>query len=145
MAVEIVRLSQALGGEVRGVDPGRPLEPGIVDAIREAWREHIVLVFRNQDLSPDAQIAFAERFGVVGVRSRPASRRGADEALDPRLMLISNIRRNGQPIGSLPDGEMFFHHDGCHAAEPYLGTFLYAIEVPPYGGNTCFAKLCRAY
>ena len=40
---------------------------------------------------------------------------------------------------------MFFHLDGCHAAEPYLGTFLYAIEVPPYGGNTCFANMCRAY
>ena len=143
--LDIVPLSGALGAEVRGVDLRQPLERGAVDAIRDAWQEHVVLLFRDQALSPEAQIAFAGNFGAVGARSRPVARRGAEEALDPRLMLISNIRRDGKPIGSLPDGEMFFHHDGCHAAEPYLGTFLYAIEVPAEGGNTCFANMCRAY
>ena len=145
MPLDVVPLSKALGAEVRGVDLRQPLERSAVDAIRDAWQKHIVLLFRDQDLSPEAQIAFTERFGVIGSRSRPVARRGAEEALDSRLMLISNIRRDGEPIGSLPDGEMFFHHDGCHAAEPYWGTFLYAIEVPAQGGNTCFANMCRAY
>jgi taurine dioxygenase len=145
VAIEIAPLSAALGAEVRGVDLRRPLADEAIDVIRDAWHRHIVLLFRGQELSPKAQIAFAEKFGVVGRRSRPVARRGAEEALDARLMLISNIRRDGQPIGSLPDGEMFFHHDGCHAAEPYWGTFLYAIEVPSQGGNTCFANMCRAW
>jgi taurine dioxygenase len=60
-------------------------------------------------------------------------------------MLVSNIRKDGKPIGSLPDGEMWFHHDMCYVAEPHKGTFLYAIEVPNTGGNTRFTNMYKAY
>ena len=61
------------------------------------------------------------------------------------IMLISNIRENGVPIGNLPDGEMWFHHDMLHVEMPHKGTCLYSVEVPSKGGNTCFANCTTAY
>tara|TARA_Y100001970_G_scaffold293013_1_gene437188 strand:- start:3755 stop:4342 length:588 start_codon:yes stop_codon:yes gene_type:complete len=60
-------------------------------------------------------------------------------------MLVSNIRKNGEPIGSLPDGEMQFHSDGAHRDTPYAATTLYAIKLPSRGGDTLFANLAMAY
>jgi taurine dioxygenase len=63
----------------------------------------------------------------------------------PNIMLISNIRENGEPIGALPDGEMNFHHDMIHSEMPHNGTLLYSVEVPTYGGDTLFASGYAAY
>ena len=60
-------------------------------------------------------------------------------------MLVSNVRENGVPIGSLRDGEMWFHHDMSYTEAPYKGTMLYGIEIPSVGGNTLFANMYKAY
>jgi taurine dioxygenase len=60
-------------------------------------------------------------------------------------MLISNIRKDGKPIGALPDGEMHFHTDQSHQETPCSGTMLYALEVPSTGGDTLFANCYTAY
>ena len=60
-------------------------------------------------------------------------------------MLISNIRENGETIGALPDGEMMFHHDTIHRADPHKATLLYSVEIPTYGGDTLFASGTAAY
>ena len=91
------------------------------------------------DLDQDAQLRFSAQFGIVGERSRPAERRPEGADFHPSIMLVSNIRENGRPIGSLPDGEMWFHHDMCYDKAPHKGTFLYAMELPSTGGNTLFS------
>src|SRR6185437_8813318 len=63
----------------------------------------------------------------------------------PAVMLISNIREDGKPIGALPDGEMQFHTDQCHQERPAMASMLYAIELPKVGGNTLFANAYTAY
>src|SRR5207245_9774064 len=63
----------------------------------------------------------------------------------PGIMLISNIRENGEPIGALPDGEMMFHHDMIHAEVPSKATLLYSVEITSTGGNTLFASGYAAY
>jgi len=63
----------------------------------------------------------------------------------PGIMMISNIRENGEPIGALPDGEMMFHHDMIHSDKPDKATLLYAVEIPSSGGNTLFASGYAAY
>jgi taurine dioxygenase len=63
----------------------------------------------------------------------------------PGIMLISNIRENGEPIGALPDGEMMFHHDMIHKEVPSKATLLYSVEIPSVGGNTLFASGYAAY
>jgi len=117
--LDIRPLSDALGAEIRGVDLSRPLDGETVAAIEAAWQEHIVLLFRDQELGIDEQVAFAENFGVVGTRSRPAERRPEGADYNAAIMLVSNIKKDGQYIGSLPDGEMWFHHDMCYDPGPF--------------------------
>ncbi len=147
MPLEIKPLSPALGAEIAGVDLRDELSAATVAAIIDAWHEHLVLLFRNHDLSEDDQIRFARHFGALQKRTRPP------EAINeyghtkyPELtMLVSNIRDNGKLICSLPDGEMHFHSDQCYLEKPAAGTFLYAIEVPSQGGDTLFLNMYKAY
>ena len=145
MSLDITPLSRALGAEIRGLDLGEPLDALAIAAIEDAWHEHIVLVFRDQDLDEDAQLRFAGRFGTLGERARPVERRAEGADYNSAIMLVSNIRENGVPIGSLRDGEMWFHHDMSYTEAPYKGTMLYAIEIPSVGGNTLFANMYKAY
>lgn len=143
--MEIIPLSDAIGAEIRGVDLSNPLDTATASIIEMAWHDHIVLLFRDQDIDTDQQIAFAKHFGNVGTRSRPAERRPEGADYNASVMLVSNIKKNGQYIGSLPDGEMWFHHDMCYDPAPHKGTFLYAMELPSIGGNTLFANMYMAY
>ena len=143
--LDIQPLSEVIGAEVNGIDLSEPLDSDTVAAITDAWHEHIVLLFRDQEIDADQQIAFAENFGDVGVRSRPAERRPEGADYNASIMLVSNVKKNGEYIGSLPDGEMWFHHDMCYDKAPHKGTFLYAMELPSKGGNTLFANMYSAY
>ena len=145
MTFEAVPLSDALGAEIKGVDLSQPIDDATVAAIEAAWAEHIVLLFRNQRLDEDRQLEFAARFGELGARARPPERRPEGANYNDAVMLVSNVKRNGVYIGSLQDGEMWFHHDMCYDPAPYKGTFLYAIELPSTGGNTLFANMYSAY
>ena len=143
---ELRPLSPALGAEIVGLDIERPPDQATIAALVEAWRDNIVLLFRKPGLSQEDQLRFAGCFGRVGERSRPRDKRPEDfTELHPAFMLISNVREDGKPIGSLPDGEMMFHHDTIFTPQPHLGTMLYAIEVPASGGNTRFNNLYKAY
>lgn len=143
--MEIIPLSETIGAEVRGIDLREPLDAETRTALEDAWHKHIVLLFRDQDLDETAQIAFANQFGEVGSRSRPVDRRAEGADYNAAIMLVSNAKENGKYIGSLPDGEMWFHHDMCYDRAPHKGTFLYAMELPSTGGNTCFANMYEAY
>jgi taurine dioxygenase len=143
--LDITRISDALGAEIAGLDLREPLDSATVAAIEDAWHEHIVLVFRDQDLDEDAQLRFAAQFGELGERARPPERRAEGADYNAAIMLVSNVRENGIPIGSLRDGEMWFHHDMSYTEAPYKGTMLYGIEIPSVGGNTLFANMYEAY
>ena len=140
-------LSPALGAEIVGLDLRQELGAGTVADILDTWHQHLVLVFRDQQLSEDEQIRFARHFGVLEKRRRPSEARNEAAMIKyPELtMLVSNIRENGKLIGSLPDGEMHFHSDFCYLEKPAKGTFLYAIEVPSRGGDTLFLNMYKAY
>lgn len=143
--MEIIPLTDTIGAEIRGIDLSEELDDATAQAIEDAWQKHIVLLFRDQDLDEDAQIAFANKFGEVGSRSRPVERRAEGADYNDAIMLVSNVKKDGKYIGSLPDGEMWFHHDMCYDRAPHKGTFLYAMELPSTGGNTCFANMYEAY
>ena len=145
MSIEVTPLSPALGAEISGVDLGRPIDAAEFRAIHAAWLAHQVLVFRGQSVAEAAQVQFSTLFGDLPERSRFRKRTDAPSRTHESIMLITNIREDGQTIGSLPDGEMMFHTDGAYDEHPYRYTFLHAIEVPSHGGNTLFANMYRAY
>ena len=133
-------LSPALGAEIIGIDLRQPLDERTSAQLREAWHENLVILLRNQHLSEDDQVRFAETFGPPAVIHTPQF-----ATKNPAVMLISNIRQDGKLIGALPDGEMHFHSDQCYQERPAMASMLYAIEVPSKGGNTLFANAYMAY
>ncbi len=141
---QTVPLSPALGAEIRGLDLSRPLDRETVGALRAAWLEHLVLLFRGQELDVDAQARFAKYFGKTSDTQSP-DRRSLKHNPDPRVLLITNIREDGKPIGFLPDGELQFHSDSAFLERPLMATVLYAVEIPDSGGETLFANAYRAY
>jgi taurine dioxygenase len=133
-------LSRALGAEIIGVDLREPLDDTTFEQILAAWHQHLVILLRDQKLTEEDQVRFAERFG-------PPAKIHTKQFMQkhPAVMLISNIREDGKPIGALPDGEMHFHTDQCHQERPAMASMLYAIEIPSKGGNTLFANAYTAY
>jgi len=133
-------LSSALGAEIAGVDLSKPIGAELFARIQDCWHQNLVVLFRDQHLSEDDQVRFAERFGPLAV-----SHTRRYTTANPAVMLISNIRENGKQIGALPDGEMHFHSDQCYQEKPAMASMLYAIEIPCAGGNTLFANAYAAY
>jgi taurine dioxygenase len=144
--LEVVPLSKHIGAEIRGIDLRDRPDDATIRAIYQAWLDHLVIVFPGQTLSQEDLLRVTGYFGELSELSRPAKYfpKGYSRLL-PGIMLISNIRENGEPIGALPDGEMMFHHDMIHAEVPSKGTLLYSVEIPSTGGNTLFASGYAAY
>lgn len=146
MNLSVVPLTKHIGAEIRGIDLREPPDAATIAELKRLWLRWAVIVFRGQNLSQEDLLRATTYFGRVGKLARPKEYRppGYDRLLDG-VMLISNIRENGEAIGALPDGEMMFHHDMLHARVPHKGTCLYSVEVPPVGGNTLFANGTIAY
>ena len=146
MSIEAIPLTKYIGAEIRGVDLTKPFDEATRRQVYALWLEHLVLIFRGQELTQEQFVASTANFGKLAKLIRPAEFRppGYARLLD-NIMLISNIRENGIPIGALPDGEMWFHHDMLHVDIPHKGTCLYSVEIPAKGGNTLFANCYRAY
>lgn len=133
-------LSPALGAEIIGVDLRQAMDGRFTSQVLDVWHENLVILLRDQQLSEEDQVRFAERFGTLAVSHTRRFTTG-----NPAVMLISNIREDGKQIGALPDGEMHFHSDQCYQERPAMASMLYAIEVPSNGGNTLFANAYKAY
>ncbi len=133
-------LCPALGAEIIDVDLREAMDDGLFSQILDAWHERLIILLRDQHLTEEDQVRFAERFGPLAmIHTRQFVK------THPAVMLISNIREDGKPIGALPDGEMHFHSDQCYQEQPAKASMLYAIEVPSKGGNTLFANAYLAY
>jgi alpha-ketoglutarate-dependent taurine dioxygenase len=133
-------LSPALGTEIIGVDLRREMDDGLAARLLEIWHRNLVILLRDQRLMEEDQVRFAGYFGPPAViHTKQFVQK------HPAVMLISNIREDGKPIGALPDGEMHFHSDQCYQERPAMASMLYAIEVPSRGGNTLFANAYAAY
>ena len=141
--IEIVPLSDAIGAEIRGLDLRNPLTDDAVRAVKQAWSDHLIVLFRNQDLTYEQQRAFATCFGDVAKRGGDRGS-AAEKSVGEGVMLITNIREDGKPIGTLPDGDMMFHSDTPYTENPLKATMLYALEVPSWGGETLFSNCYKA-
>lgn len=139
MAVSVRRLAPSFCGEVDGVDLSR-IDDAASAAIKAAWLAHKVLVFRDQQLDEDGLVEFARRLGDVEIHLRQTRTSGRRE-----VMLVSNKKENGEPIGRLGNQELNWHMDQIFMAQPTAGTMLYAVEVTPEGGDTWFCDLAAAY
>ncbi|MEM7250074.1 MAG: TauD/TfdA family dioxygenase [Pseudomonadota bacterium] len=141
-------LSDALGAEVIGLDLKAPMPNDVVDALMGAWYENLVLVFRGQALTDEEHFRFTRQLGGLGHspdQILTLDRAGqSEEAIRVKIGVISNIIRDGKPIGQLGNDEVHWHTDSSFTAVPPAASLLRAIEVPPVGGETYFMNMYRA-
>ncbi|MDQ2804634.1 MAG: TauD/TfdA family dioxygenase [Pseudomonadota bacterium] len=141
--VEVIPTGAALGAEMRGIDLRRVGEEAFA-SIHRAWLDHLVLLFRGQNLSDQELIVFSRRLGALDwAPVQENGRRFVDG--HPEIYVVSNVIENGAAIGSLGAGEAVWHTDISYLPDPPKASMLYAIEVPPEGGNTWFASMYGAY
>lgn len=151
-AVEVLAFDAPLGAEIRCGDI-RSLGDAAIATIRRAWLDHLVVLFRGQQLSDDDLIAFGKRFGDLQVsKPLPDPRvsagtgliQGCSDAAHPQVTVVSNIVENGVAIGGLGDGELVWHSDMSSYVAPPAQTILYGIEVTETGGETGFVNMYTA-
>jgi alpha-ketoglutarate-dependent taurine dioxygenase len=136
-------LSASTGAECTGVDL-KQLKEGEWERLLEAYHRYSILVVRSQDLPKSDQIAFSQRLGELELPIRK-DYVGKDFAA---LHVVSNIGSDGKPNntkGLENPGNFFWHTDASYMKRPASTTLLYAIEIPPIGGDTNFANMHAAY
>ena len=141
--ITILPATDAFGAEVQGLDL-RTLDTNDFSTIYRVWLHHSVLLFRGQVLTDDDLIAFSKRFGELDWAPIQESGRRFVEG-HPEIYVVSNVIKDGVPIGSLGAGEATWHTDMSYLEDPPKASILYALDVPPTGGNTYFTNMYRAY
>src|SRR4051812_42237269 len=140
--LEVIPTQAMLGAEVRCGDL-RQLDDDGIAALRQAWLDNLVIVIRGQTLSDPELMAFGRRFGELD--SAPLARTGTEKArAHDEVIVVSNVMEDGKPIGVLRDAEVVWHSDNSYRDIPLSFSALYALEIPPTGGNTGFANIYRA-
>lgn len=140
----VAPLDAPLGAEVKGLDASRPMSAETCRRLAECWRRHLVLILRDQTLTDQELIDFSRAFGELDPPG-PNPYGGAFLPEYPELNVISNVMNDGKPIGNLGDGEAVWHADMTYVETPPKAGVLYALEVPPQGGDTYFADMFAAY
>ena len=135
-------LNKALGAEVLGVDLAEAMDKETIAALRNAFHDRGVLLFRNQHIDEEQHIVFSRCFGELEIHI-------AKQYLlkdHPEIVVLSNRKIDGKAIG-IEDAGRFWHSDLSYMRKPSLGSLLYAHEVPPIsaGGSTPFASMYAAY
>ena len=141
--IAIIPTGAALGAEITGVDL-KTLDEASFARLLRAWHDHSVLLVRDQTLSDQDLIAFSRRLGDLDWAPIQETGRRFVEGL-PEIYIVSNVKLNGEPIGSLGDGEAVWHTDMSYLEMPPKASMLYALEVPPAGGNTSFCTMYGIY
>jgi taurine dioxygenase len=127
-------ISGALGAVVEGVDLSRDLDNATTSDVHQALLDHCVIFFRDQNLSPDEHLRFGRRFGTLNVHEF------VDAMPDhPEIIVVAKNETDTRNFGG------GWHSDVTYLDEPALGSILYALEVPEYGGDTMFANQYLAY
>ncbi|OCR22901.1 taurine dioxygenase [Pseudomonas syringae] len=137
---EVRPFAAKVGAEIVGLDLSRPLNDADFARVHQAHLDHHVVVFRDQQITPQQQIDFSRRFGVLQIHVLKQFLL----ANHPEILIVSNIVEDGQPIG-LGDAGKYWHSDLSYKELPSLGSMLHAQELPSEGGDTLFADMHLAW
>lgn len=132
-------LSRALGAEVQGVDLRKPLDPATADALRKAWAENLILLFRGQELSHEQHIAFSRTFGDLDRHEAIPTFRHPEH---PEILPVTNTE---QSTGKRLSVGRQWHSDLSTTLRPAKGSMLRCSIAPPVGGDTMFCNMYRAW
>ncbi len=132
--LDIRPVAGALGAEIHGVDLSAELSEETAVEIRQALLDHLVIFFRDQDITPEHHLAFGRHFGDVLEYPLIKGLEGF-----PEIMTVVKLENEKLNFGGL------WHSDTTYLEEPPMGSILVARELPPQGGDTIFANMYLAY
>jgi len=132
---EVRPFDAPVGAEVVGLDISKPINTEDFIRLHKAHLDHHVLVFRDQQITPQEHIDFSRRFGPLEIHVLHQFQLKNH----PEILIVSNIKENGEPIG-LGDAGVYWHSDISYKPNPSLGSLLHAQELPSEGGDTLFAN-----
>ncbi|MBT6276105.1 MAG: TauD/TfdA family dioxygenase [Chromatiales bacterium] len=142
MSFQTEALSPVLGARITGLDLNEPMSKATFNEVRSAWVDASgVLVFGGQSLQPNAQIAFSKRLGELEVHV--ATRYLLPE--HPQIYRVSTKKdADGRAMGN-PESGRYWHSDLSYLDPPAMASLLYALEIPPSGGDTMFTNMGAAF
>ncbi len=132
--IEVRPIAGTIGAEIHNVDVSQDLDERTVGDIRKALLDHCVIFFRDQKLDAEQHKAFTRRFGKIFIHPNYKGLQA-----DPEIITITREPGDKKIVGE------DWHADTTMMPEPPMGAILYAVEVPPYGGDTLFANQYQAY
>lgn len=132
--IETQKISGALGAEISGVDLSHDVSEEVLGELRSALQENLVIFFRDQKITPGQQLAFAKRWGEIHLHPFVA---GIPDY--PEILEIKKAEADKRNFGGT------WHTDQMFAPKPAMGTMLYALKVPEYGGDTMWTNQYLAY
>ena len=132
--IEVCPIDGALGAEINGVDISQPLEGEVISEIRQAFLDYLVIFFRDQELTPQEQLDFARQFGEP---MEYPQLKGLPEC--PLVTAVIKLEHERVNFGGV------WHSDTTYLEYPPMASLLYAVEIPPTGGDTLFANQYKAY
>ncbi|MGP1678542.1 MAG: TauD/TfdA dioxygenase family protein [Burkholderiales bacterium] len=142
--VSVIPSGKALAADIRGVDLSKQLDNATFKLVLDAWSQHLVLRFREQRLSDPQLEQFSACLGVLD--RAPQYTAGTEVTVKSEFVaVISNVVQNGKPIGDLGNAEALWHTDMSYNEVPPMASALYALEIPPTGGETGFCNMYLAY
>lgn len=142
--ISVVPLSDVMGAEVIGVDLRGGGSPNEIAVIKDSFLKHHLVVVRGQTLEKADLYNFASKFGQI--ETHAVALKGVEGEQLAGVHFITNLDANGVPVEKpVINSNYFWHSDKSFLPEPALTTMLYAVEVPPSGGDTKFANMTKAY
>jgi taurine dioxygenase len=132
--IEVRPIAGSIGAEIHNVDVSQDLDDATIGDIRKALLDHCVIFFRDQKLDTERHKVFTRRFGKIFIHPNYKGMQA-----DPEIVQITREPGDKRIVGE------DWHADTTMMPEPPMGAILYAIEVPPYGGDTLFANQYQAY
>lgn len=151
MSVKLIPLTKTIGAEVRGINIRSALSADACTAIHQGMNEHAVLVFREQPLTEEQQLAFSRSLGELessaGTNLIPLEKR----RLPPHFADVSNLDRHNKPFARdahqrlFAIGNRLWHSDSSFKVVPAKYSILHALSTVSRGGETQFANMAAAY
>jgi taurine dioxygenase len=132
--IEVRPIAGSIGAEIHNVDVSQDLDEATIGDIRKALLDHCVIFFRDQNLEPERHKAFTRRFGKIFIHPNYKGMQA-----DAEIITMTREPGDKKIVGEE------WHADTTMVSEPPMGAILYAVDVPPYGGDTLFANQYQAY
>ena len=141
MSLQIRPLQKTFGAEVSGLDLSKPLDSRTIAELKSLWHKYELLLFRNQTMDEAEIVSFSKQLGdlEIHIRKEFLSQKS------PEILYVSNMTKEGKPVGILADSEVGWHYDQIYLPRHAVGSFLFSVKLPSSGGETSFSDMAAAY